>query len=173
MSKKEEEPIEEVADTKESAKKIRDAFADLEVKLEETENKYKRAIADYQNLQKRSLEDRSEWIKSANKELLLRILTVLDTLILAFQHLEDKNIQVSINHFMDVLRDEGVTRIETVGKKFDPAVMEAITTVEGEEGIVVNEIRAGFLLHERLLRPAQVTVGEAKQKTKEKKIWEK
>ncbi len=164
MIKKKEETIEEREEEQEAGAEVleQDEIAALEARLEETENKYKRAIADYQNLQKRSLEDRSEWIRSANKDLLLRILTVFDTLILAFTHLEDKNIKVSIDHFLDVLKSEGVTRVETVGKDFDPAMMEAITTVEGKEGKVVNEIRAGFLLHEKLLRAAQVTVGAAK-----------
>lgn len=161
MNKKKDETIEEIAEEQEPGADVseQDEIAALEAKIEETENKYKRAIADYQNLQKRSMEDRSEWIRSANKDLLLRILTVFDTLILAFEHLEDKNIKVSIDHFLDVLKSEGVTRVETVGKDFDPEVMEAITTVDGKEGKVVNEIRAGFLLHEKLLRAAQVTVG--------------
>jgi len=133
----------------------------LKQKVEETENKYRRAIADYQNLQKRSQEDRQEWIRSANKDLLLRILTVFDTLVLAYKHLEDKNLQVSINHFLDILKSEGVIRIETIGKEFDPTIMEAITTEKGEEGKVIAEIRAGFMLFDKLLRAAQVTVGAA------------
>jgi molecular chaperone GrpE len=133
----------------------------LKQQVEDTENKYKRALADYQNLQKRSLEDRQEWIRTANKDLLLRILTVFDTLVLASKHSDDKNLQVSINHFLDILKSEGVTRIKTEGEKFDPLVMEAITTVEGEEGKVVAETRAGFMLHDKLLRAAQVTVGQA------------
>jgi molecular chaperone GrpE len=139
-----------------SAKEIEN----LKQQVEESENKYKRAIADYQNLQKRSQEDRLEWIRTANKDLLLRILTVFDTLVLAYRHLEDKNLQVSINHFLDTLKSEGVTKIETVGKEFDPTIMEAITTEKGEEGMVVAEIRAGFMLYDKLLRAAQVTVGK-------------
>ena len=151
----EAEVQEEVLETEEQKE-----IENLKQKVEETENKYRRAIADYQNLQKRSQEDRQEWIRSANKDLLLRILTVFDTLVLAYKHLEDKNLQVSINHFLDVLKSEGVTRIETIGKEFDPTIMEAITTEKGEEGKVIAEIRAGFMLFDKLLRAAQVTVGE-------------
>lgn len=164
MNKKEqnnqEETTEEVEETHEESESQKE-IAVLQQKVDEAENKYRRALADYQNLQKRSQEDRAEWIKSANRELLLRILTVFDTLVLAYKHLEDKNLQVSINHFLDVLKAEGVTRIETVGKDFDPAVMEAITTAEGEEGKVVEEVRAGFMLFDKLLRAAQVIVGAA------------
>lgn len=140
-----------------------DTISELEQKLEESENKYKRALADYQNLQKRSQDERIELIRSSNRDLLLRILTVLDTLMLAHQHIQDKNVEVSINHFLDILKSEGVTRIEVVGKEFDPAIMEAIATEEGEANKVVNEVRTGFMLHDKLLRAAQVTVGSAEQ----------
>lgn len=132
----------------------------LRQQLGETENKYRRALADYQNLQKRVQDERIELIRSANKDLLLRILQVLDTLMLAQQHVQDKNLDVSINHFFDILKSEGVTRIKTVGEEFDPARMEAITIADGEDGKVVAEIRAGFMLNDKLLRAAQVTVGK-------------
>ena len=137
-----------------------DEFEKLKQQVGDFENNYKRALADYQNLQKRVQEEKSEWIRSSNRELLLRILTVLDTLILAYQHTQDKNVQVSVQQFIDVLKSEGVTKIETVGKKFDPNTMEAIATDTGEEGKVLEELRVGFMLHDKLLRAAQVKVGE-------------
>jgi|SRR5579885_761052 len=126
------------------------------------ENNYKRALADYQNLQKRVTNEKAEWVKLANRELLLRILPVLDTIFLAFKHSQDVSLQVSLQQFFDILKSEGVVRIETVGKEFNPELMEAIETVAGEEGKVVEEVRAGFLLHDTLLRPAQVKVGAKK-----------
>jgi molecular chaperone GrpE len=132
----------------------------LKQQVGDFENKYKRAIADYQNLQKRVQDEKSEWIRSANKDLLLRILTVLDTLILAYQHTQDTNIKVSIQQFYDILKTEGVTKIETLGKKFDPAIMEAIATEDGEEGKILEELRVGFMIHDKLLRAAQVKVGK-------------
>ena len=137
-----------------------DELEELKQQVSEFENNYKRALADYQNLQKRVQEEKSEWIRSANKDLILRILTVLDTLILAYQHTQDKNVQVSIQQFLDVLKSEGVIRIETVGKKFDPNTMEAIATDTGEEGMVLEELRAGFMMYDKLLRAAQVKVGK-------------
>lgn len=139
---------------------VEDEIVKLREELEVAENKYRRALADYQNLQKRTQEDRLQWIAGANRDLLLRIMTVLDTLMLAQQHMQDKNLAVSIQQFLDVLKSEGVTRIETVGKKFDPHLMEAIATGEGKEGEVLEELRVGFLLHDKLLRAAQVKVGK-------------
>ena len=104
-------------------------------------------------------EQRGEWIKSANRELLLRLLPVLDTLLLAQLHSEDKTLQVTVGHFLDILKSEGVTKIETVGKEFDPHIMEAISATEGKENTVIQELRPGFRLHDKVLRPAQVTVG--------------
>jgi len=154
--KKVEEEIDE-------SDKVSEELENLTQQVEEFENKYKRAIADYQNLQKRVQEEKSEWIRSANKDLILRILTVLDTLMLAQQHTQDKNIQVTIQQFLDILKSEGVIKIETVGQKFDPAVMEAIATDTGEDGMVLEELRAGFMIYDKLLRAAQVKVGSANQ----------
>ena len=156
---KQEDIIDESID-EEEFDKIESEIETLKQQVEDFENKYKRAIADYQNLQKRVQEEKSEWIRAANKELLLRILAVLDTLILAYQHTQDKNVQVSVQQFLDVLKTEGVTKIETVGKKFDPNIMDAIATDTGEEGMVLEELRAGFMIYDKLLRAAQVKVGK-------------
>lgn len=153
-----EEILEESTD-----EEVIDELEEIKQQVGAFEDKYKRALADYQNLQKRVQEEKSEWIRASNKDLLLRILTVLDTLILANQHTQDKNVEVSVQQFLDVLKSEGVTKIETVGKKFDPNLMEAIATETGDEGMVLAELRIGFLLHDKLLRAAQVKVGAAKQ----------
>ncbi len=137
---------------------------DLEKSVTELDTKYKRALADYQNLEKWMREQRSEWVRQANKDLLLRLLPILDTLLLAKQHSEDKTLQVSIGQFLDILKSEGVTKIDTKDKEFDPHLMEAITTAAGKENKVVSEIRSGYLLHDKVLRPAQVVVGAGEEK---------
>src|SRR3990167_5245097 len=96
--------------------------------LENLENQLKRALADYQNLEKRIASEKSEWIKISNKDLLLRLLPGLDSLLLAQKHTQDEGVKVSIKHFLDVLELEGVKRIETIGKDFDPKIMEAVST---------------------------------------------
>lgn len=133
---------------------------ELKKDVEAYKAKYMRALADYQNLEKRSREERMEWIKNAGRDIILHMLPVLDTLMLASKHSKDDNLLISIAQFLDSLKAEGVTRIETKGKNFDPALMEAIQAVDGEEGKVIEEIRAGFMLHDHLLRAAEVTVGK-------------
>jgi molecular chaperone GrpE len=145
---------------------VEEVFKELEAlkkQVEEFENNYRRALADYQNLQKRVQEEKGEWIRSGNKELLLRILPVLDTLMLAQQHVKDQGLQVSAQQFLDILKAEGVTKIETVGHEFNPHLMECITTKDGQENKVIEEIRAGYMLYDKVLRPAQVVVGKGKE----------
>jgi len=128
--------------------------------LENLENQLKRALADYQNLERRIEENKREWILSSNKDLLLRLLPGLDNLILAEKHTQDEGVKVSIKHFMDILEKEGVKKIETQGRDFDPRLMEAIQTREGEEGKVLEELKRGYMLYDQVLRPAQVIVGK-------------
>jgi molecular chaperone GrpE len=133
-----------------------------EEKVSEWEHKYKRALADYQNLEKRVRDDRRNIIVSANRDLLLRFLPVLDTLELANQHEANQGLVLGINQCKDILKSEGVLGLETVGEEFDPNQMEVVSTTEGKEGIVIQEVRKGYLLHDILLRPAQVIVGKGK-----------
>lgn len=163
MKKQHEEKDEKVQDSKEEIISQDEESAECKKQIEKLEEKFRRALADYQNLEKRVLEEKSDWIRSANKELLLRLLPVLDTLQLAGQHVKDHGLSVSTNLFLDALKSEGVIKIETVGKIFDPSIMECITIEEGEDGEVLEEVRAGYLLYDKLLRPAQVKVGSVKQ----------
>lgn len=154
-TQKEEKEVEEHEERSEENKEI----SKLKQKAEECENSYKRALADYQNLQKRVVEERQDWLKIANRELLLRLLPVMDTLLLARKHKETEELKISINQFLDALKAEGVTRVDTVGKQFDPKFMEVVVTLDGEDGKVLEEVRAGFMIYDKLLRPAQVKVG--------------
>jgi len=132
-------------------------------KIASLEEQVKRSLADYQNLEKRTGEERGEWIRKSNKDLILRLLPALDTLILASEQVKDEGLILSIKQFLDILRNEGVEKIETVGADFDPALMEAVGIIEGEEGKVVRDVRAGFkYTNEGVLRPAQVLVGQGK-----------
>lgn len=140
---------------------------ELKQKVQELEEKYKRALADYQNLEKRVEKEKKEWIISANKDIILRLLPVLDTLMLASIHVQDEGLKLNIQQFLDVLKNEGVERVETRGENFNPETMECVETGEGEESKVLEEIRAGYLLHGRTLRVALVKVGKEKIEKRE------
>lgn len=127
--------------------------------FENLENQLKRAIADYQNLEKRTEEAKREWILAANRNLIEKLLTVLDNLLLAQKHIQDSGLDLSVQKFLDVLSQEGVQKIQTADSKFDPNTMECVSVQEGEEEKILEEIRPGFIMNDRVIRPAQVIVG--------------
>lgn len=136
---------------------------DCEKRLKDAEEKMRRYLADYQNLQRRTQEQRIEWIRSANKDLLLKLLPVLDTLLLTAQHVKDKGLELAISEFLKVLEKEGVEKIKTLGVEFDPRTMECVQIVVGDEsndGLVTEELRSGFMLNDVVLRTAQVNVAQ-------------
>ena len=140
--------------------KNKEEAAHLKQKIEELENQIKRIFADYQNLEKRVTQERREWLIKANKDLILRLLPALDFLLLSSKHVEDEGLKLSIQKFFDILKEEGVEKIETEGKEFDPNLMEGIKTVAGEENKVIEELRPGFKMGDQVLRVAQVAVGK-------------
>lgn len=160
MAKRDDKKLATKNYTDKKTEDTEDSVTSVVARIRELEAQVKRTLADYQNLEKRVQNERYEWIKSANKELLLRILPVLDTLTLVAQHVDDTSLKVSIKQFEDVLTSEGVTKIDAVGKDFDPATMECVTTADGEDNKVLEEIRTGYMLGDKVLRPAQVKVGK-------------
>ncbi len=130
--------------------------------IEEWKGKYLRALADYQNLERRNLSERDELRKFASEALLLRILTAIDTLKRAKDHIKDAGLDLAFKEFIAILESEGVEEIKTVGELFDPHQMECIEVVEGEDNKVVEELRQGYRLHGKVLRVAQVKVGKKK-----------
>ncbi len=148
-----EEAIEEIV---EDAEEIHD---EKDLKIEELSNQLKRAVADYRNLERRGIEQRSEDIRFANKNLIEALLPAFDTLILAGKYTEDESVKLTIGRVLEILKENGIEKVATIGAKYNADTMEAVEVVEGAEGEVVDEIRPGFTLHEKLIRPAQVKVG--------------
>lgn len=133
--------------------------AEEKVKLEEAINNWKRAVADYQNLEKRINEERASWIRSASSDLILRLLPILDTLMLAQKHVQDEGVALGVKQLITILEQEGVKPVETQDKNFDPQTMECVATESGERGKVLQELQRGYVLYDKILRPAKVKVG--------------
>lgn len=137
---------------------------DLEIKR--LENLWKRALADYQNLEKRTVQEKEEFVKFANSQLILKILPSLDSLEKAEKHLKDQGLNLALKQLKEGLVQEGLEKIQTQGKDFDPEEMECVEVGQGKEGKVLDEIRAGYKLGDRVLRVAQVRVGKEKGELK-------
>lgn len=148
-----------IKNKKKISKKISE-LDNLKQKCIDLENNWKRAVADYQNLKKRSEEERLAFVKYANKELLLDLLLACDNFEEATKHSNDTNFNVSISFFKDLLKRHGVEEINILNKDFDQALCEAIETVPGETNKVIEVLTKGYTLNGLLLRPARVKVGK-------------
>ncbi|OGC49973.1 nucleotide exchange factor GrpE [candidate division WWE3 bacterium RIFCSPLOWO2_01_FULL_37_15] len=142
---------------------LENKLKELEQKLSEMENNWKRALADYKNLEKRIVEERVDFVSYSTSLLISRLLNVLDNLENLEKHNGDMGLKLTLKEFRQILNEEGLLEIDTLGKGFDSNTMEAIETVEGEEGKAVEVVLKGYMLKNKLLRPAKVKVGQ-KQK---------
>lgn len=135
----------------------------LNKKENDWQDKYLRALADYQNLLKRTAREKTEFVKYANQDLIQSIIPVYDNLKMSLAHIDEtaekngwlEGIQHIIRQFKDILESLGVEEIKTVGEKFDPAAMEAI---EGRGEIVKAEARPGYKLNGKVIVAAKVIV---------------
>ena len=144
-------------------------------------SKWIKVHADYENARKRLEKEKSEHLKFANEDLISKLFPIVDNFdmaLIAMDKADDKaavmdGIKLVQKEFHRILDENGVKRIETEGAKFDPHVHEAVSMVEtGEhpDGTIIEEVRSGYLLNERLLRPAQVIVAKnSKDNLKKKK----
>jgi molecular chaperone GrpE len=151
--------------------------ATLKAQLEEEKKKaesclasWQRAAADFQNYKRRTEQERQEVALFANASLIINILPILDDLERALQSVEAHlagltwvdGIRLIYRKFLAVLEASGVKEIQTEGQDFDPRYHEATMFGEGEEGKVVAEVQKGYMLGDRVLRPAMVVVGRGK-----------
>lgn len=127
--------------------------------VEEYKNKYLRALADYHNLEKRTGDQREDQAQDVKRRILLEMLPFLDNLDKAEIFLKDEGLKIIKNQFYQTLEKEGLKEVDLIGKEFDPHVAEAVDIIEGEEGNkVVEVIRKGYMLGDRVIRVAQVKV---------------
>src|SRR3989344_1493931 len=129
-------------------------------KIAELEEKWKRAIADYKNLERRGKEQQQAFVKFANAVLIEKLLDAVDDLDRASGHLKDAGLNLVVRRFKDILKSEGVEEIETKMREFDPNLMECIEKVSGEKNKVVKVDATGYTLNGKILRPAKVLVGK-------------
>jgi len=123
-------------------------------------NQLKRVLADYQNLKKRVEKDKFEYAKFATSSLIDKLLSVLDDFERADQHLKDKGLSLALDQFNSVLQSEGVKEIEVLNQNFDPQTADCVELIKGKKNKIIEIIKKGYYLHDKVLRPAQVKVGQ-------------
>jgi len=152
----------------------------LEKKIEELNDKLLRSLAENQNLRKIHEKEREDLIKYSSSSFAREILNLADNLERAFVLFKD-NPKFKSDEFKDTILGieliekelvnsfdkNGIKSFESVGKKFDPNFHQALNEVESEQedGMVINEIQKGYMLNDRLLRPALVSISKKKATT--------
>ncbi|MGH7765568.1 MAG: nucleotide exchange factor GrpE [Candidatus Dormibacteraceae bacterium] len=143
-------------------------IAELESAVAEAKARYLRLAADFENYKKRARQDQLETIQHASAELIGRLLPGLDALHNALDHKPEgvdeawaKGVELSVRKLEEALGTHGLEAIDSLGAHFDPKLHEAIgheETSEHPEDTVVSELRRGYRIRDRVVRPALVRV---------------
>lgn len=130
---------------------------------------WRRAEADFQNYKRRAEQERDDSRRFAGISLISNLLPIVDDLERAFGSLDGglagltwlDGLRLIYRKLVMLLENAGVKPIDAAqGKPFDPRYHEAVAHIEGEDGKVLSEVQRGYMLHDRVLRPAMVVVGK-------------
>ena len=148
---------------------IEGAQPELQKLKEERDSLYDRLLrkqADFENYKKRVERERTEFVQFASAELMKELLNALDSFDMAIRNASTdartlQGFQLIYKQLLDTMNRFGLKAIEAKGQKFDPNFHQAVSTTptsEVEENTILDEMRKGYLLNGRLLRPAMVNV---------------
>ena len=145
---------------------LKEQITKLEKEKEEYLNGWRRAKADYMNLQKDEVKRMEEIIKFANLELIKELLLVLDSFELSIIATKDpeakKGIEIIYSQLEKILNKQGLEKIKALGEKVDPALHEAMLQEESdkESGTILEEMVRGWKLNEKVIRPTKVKIAK-------------
>ena len=159
----------------EDIESLKQALAEEQAKAEANLAGWQRAQADFINFKKRGEQERGDLTRFANANLMLELLPVLDDMERALEHVPVKlariawvdGVNLIYRKFKASLEAQGLAQIEALGETFDPNLHEAVRQDKGEEGIIIEEIRKGYQLHDKVIRPTMVVVGNGEDTDKE------
>lgn len=168
-----ESPVAPMTDLESTISKLQAGLKERTVETESLNDRLLRLHAEFENYKKRVARERGEFVRFANEGLLLELLPVVDSLEHAATTTRSgidaqgvaEGLDVIRRLFQATLEKAAVKSIEALGHEFDPNFHQAVAQVEstdGRDNIVVEEVRKGYLLEGRLLRPAMVKVSKAK-----------
>ena len=155
---------------------LKQSLAEEKAKAEGYLANWQRAQADFINYKRRSEQEKEEIGKFANALLMLNLLPVLDDLERAFDSIPPHlarltwadGIRLIERKLQACLEVQGLSPIKALGEPFDPKFHEAAMHGKGKEGIVIEELQKGYKLHDRVIRPSMVVVGNGEEEEKKK-----
>lgn len=149
---------------------LKKKLEDVTLEKSEMHDRYLRLYSEFDNYRKRSNKDKLELIKNASEEMIRALLPVVDDFeraIKTAQAIEGgdamlEGVQLIYSKLTAILKQKGLTAMESIGKPFDTDFHEAITNIpateESQKGLVVDEVEKGYLLNEKVIRYAKVVV---------------
>ena len=155
-------------------KQLEEALAQKSAEASANWDKYLRERADLENYRKRVQREKEELLKYGNESLLLEILPAVDSMEMALSHATEESnsaviegVNLTLTMLVSILKKFGATPIEAKGKPFDPAFHQAMTQVESADcapNTIIDEFQKGYMLNDRLLRAALVSVATPPKK---------
>ena len=175
MSEQEKENLEEEVTTETEEEATEETETQdpekMAEELEELNKRFLRVSADFENYKRRTVLEKEDLVKYSNSKMMGELLPVLDAFQLALKNPGEseeaknviKGVEMLYRQIMQVLEHAGMEAIEAVGKPFDPNLHEAIMQVEDDsvpEDTVVEDLRTGYVLNDRVIRPSMVKVSK-------------
>ena len=157
--------------TKQESKKktLKQQLEEANQKIQELTDTIQQTQADFQNYKQRVERDKQQQSKMAGEQLLKKFFPIMDNLELALQHANGKGefykgVEMIYANIRELLEEEGVSVIEPRGLPFDPYRHEALMAKESEQekNTVIEVMQKGYLLHDKVLRPAKVAISKGK-----------
>lgn len=168
VHEKEEKLQKEEQQSTEIEETLEQQFAQLQNDYTDLNDKLLRTAAEYENFRRRSVTEKSNWIKYATERLIMELCDVLDNFERALEQNKEnhdeqsfrKGIQLIYKQLNELLKKEGVTKLDALHKEFDPNYHEALARIpsEQEENMVVAVIQNGYLMNDKVIRPVRVAV---------------
>ena len=152
--------------------KIQESLKDLIMKLQEEnsdlKDKWQRALADYQNLERRTQVEISQRVSSKTNDLLLNFINIYEDFVRAENSLSKEKIDTSgiiavIKNMENILAENNIKPIDAIGKIFDPQIHEAVSMIVDEtldEGTITQEVSKGYISGKAILKPSKVIVSK-------------
>ena len=155
---------------------LKQALASKTEEAQALHDKHLRLAAEFENYKRLAQKDQRDYARFANESLLKELLPIVDNLERAIKAAKEapkegakadsliEGVELTLKQFMDLLAKAGVRQIASVGEQFDPARHQAVAQVKSPgapDNTVIEEFQKGYLLHERMLRAAMVTVASA------------
>jgi molecular chaperone GrpE len=142
---------------------LSDKIAELEAQIAQAKDSALRAQADYQNLQRRSREEKAHVTKFATKALVEDMLEPLEHLSMTAEQLKNPILDMVLQKLWSVLEDHGLQELKVLGKPYDVLEMEVVDLVDGateSDGVVVKIVKRGYSINGAIIQHAKVVIGK-------------